>query len=254
MKLHLISDVHLNFGDLVLPGGADILIIAGDTIECDKTSLKKAKRFFEEELTKYPRVLVVMGNHEFYGCDLEEAKEHMSEALPNNAILLDDHVYEQEGWTFFGGTLWTDMNKGNPITSFYIRDYMNDFRRIKKSKQPYYAFKPQVAATEHARTLRFLDSAIHNKDKVFVITHHAPSYRSIDPKFANMHEANHAYASDLSEFILDLPQIKYWIHGHVHCTNDYKLGNTRVLSHPRGYAGYELPHGDVYYKPLELEI
>jgi hypothetical protein len=43
----------------------------------------------------------------------------------------------------------------------------------------------------------------------------------------------------LSEFILDRPQIKLWTHGHVHNVNDYMIGDTRVVSNPRGYEGYE---------------
>ena len=43
-------------------------------------------------------------------------------------------------------------------------------------------------------------------------------------------------ASDLSDFILDRPLIKYWLHGHIHATNDYMVGDCRVISNPRGYV------------------
>ena len=51
---------------------------------------------------------------------------------------------------------------------------------------------------------------------------------------------NGAYSSDLSEFIMDHPQIKLWTHGHTHDKFDYLVGNTRVVCNPRGYVGYEV--------------
>ena len=46
---------------------------------------------------------------------------------------------------------------------------------------------------------------------------------------------NGGYHSDLSEFILDHPQIKLWTHGHTHHPFDYVIGETRIVCNPRGY-------------------
>ena len=72
--------------------------------------------------------------------------------------------------------------------------------------------------------------------KLIVMTHHAPTFKSIHPKYINDRQLNGAYASDLSDFILDRPLIKYWLHGHIHATNDYMVGDCRVISNPRGYV------------------
>jgi hypothetical protein len=72
-----------------------------------------------------------------------------------------------------------------------------------------------------------------------VVTHHAPSKASIKPRYQGDHLMNGGYSSDLSEFILDNPQIKVWTHGHTHDHFDYMIGSTRILCNPRGYAGYE---------------
>jgi len=61
----------------------------------------------------------------------------------------------------------------------------------------------------------------------------------VKPRYRGDHLVNGAYSSDLSEFILDRPQIKVWTHGHTHDTFDYMVGTTRVLCNPRGYALYE---------------
>ena len=72
-----------------------------------------------------------------------------------------------------------------------------------------------------------------------VLTHHAPSKLSTHPYYADDTIMNGAYSSELSEFMLDNPEIKFWTHGHTHHTFDYQVGDCRILCNPRGYAGYE---------------
>ena len=56
-------------------------------------------------------------------------------------------------------------------------------------------------------------------------------------------QMNGGFYSDLSEFILDNPQIVLWTHGHVHQFFDYMIGTTRIVCNPRGYEGYEPDSG-----------
>jgi hypothetical protein len=74
---------------------------------------------------------------------------------------------------------------------------------------------------------------------VVVMTHHAPSKASTKPRYLNDTIMNGAYSSDLSEMILDNPEIKVWTHGHTHDQFDYMIGSTRIVCNPRGYKGYE---------------
>ena len=55
---------------------------------------------------------------------------------------------------------------------------------------------------------------------------------------------NGAYSSDLSDFILDHPEIKLWTHGHTHELFDYMIGSTRIVCNPRGYVNYERESND----------
>ena len=75
--------------------------------------------------------------------------------------------------------------------------------------------------------------------KYVVVGHHAPSFSSISAQYQGQTIMNGGYASDLSDFILDHPQIKLWTHGHMHQCFDYMIGSTRVVCNPRGYEGYE---------------
>lgn len=44
-----------------------------------------------------------------------------------------------------------------------------------------------------------------------------------------------AYASHLDAFIEEYEPL-LWIHGHIHHSQDYVIGKTRVLSNPRAYV------------------
>jgi hypothetical protein len=83
----------------------------------------------------------------------------------------------------------------------------------------------------------------------------APSKLSTHPRYAADVQMNGGYSSDLSEFILDRPQIAVWVHGHTHHDFDYAIGSTRIVAHPRGYVGYERGSQaeDPYY-PKVLDV
>ena len=63
---------------------------------------------------------------------------------------------------------------------------------------------------------------------------------------------NGGYSSDLSEFILDHPQIKLWTHGHTHEDFDYLIGSTRIVCNPRGYINYEASADKFTLKTVEI--
>jgi hypothetical protein len=116
-------------------------------------------------------------------------------------------------------------------------------------------FMPHDAYVEHNKTLEALQNGLYEwkqiDKKTIVMTHHAPTFQSVHPRYAG-DILNHAYATDLSELILDNPNIKYWFHGHMHDSIDYMVGECRVLCNPRGYNGYALNPN--FQQHFELEI
>jgi len=260
MRVNIISDLHLEFGDLYLPGG-DVLVISGDV--CESRTLRKyrydpnnllgdnghegkrldrAARFFQEECTKYRQVVYVMGNHEHYHTKFTKTWHEICAEMPDNVEVLEDQSLEIDGVLFMGATLWTDCNKGCPLTIQTLKNGMHDYRAITHMKNGIYRkLQPQDTMEAHMRTKEFFSNEMekHPDKKVVICTHHAPSFMSVDDHYKNEHYMNGGYASDLSEFILDRPQIKFWTHGHMHDTSDYMIGECRVICNPRGYKGYE---------------
>jgi Icc-related predicted phosphoesterase len=87
----------------------------------------------------------------------------------------------------------------------------------------------------HRKSLKWLqDSLLKNKlKKSVIITHHAPSKKSIPLSFQK-DILSAAYASNLDNFVADAGA-DLWIHGHIHHQLDYRMGKTRIICNPRGY-------------------
>ena len=249
MKLHLLSDLHLEFSPMELPGG-DILLLAGDILvaDClreertDRTATqhkKEAEDFFRNQCTKYNKVYYILGNHEHYGSELiDTAKIIRNYFTENNypVTLLENEIVElNDGYMLYGATFWTDYNRYNPIAMSVAENSMNDHRRIRHLEKPVRAEKLWLINTECRNSLKgYVEK--HKDKKFIVMTHHCPDLRSCHPKFGS-DVINYSYCNvGLSGFILDNPQITHWFHGHTHDSHNYMIGDCNVVCNPRGYA------------------
>lgn len=233
MRIHIISDLHLEFGETRFQAPkSDIAIVAGD-LEVGRRGLDWIKQQFCE----IP-VIYVLGNHEFYRQALPELTESMQqETLGSNIHLLENRAVEILGWTILGCTLWTDFAlRGSPIPSMQTAEAMiNDFRIIKFGNR---ILRARDAVGLHAISVAWLRQELpkHDPTRTIVVTHHAPSGKSEDPYYASS-PLSPSFVSNLDELILNCG-VPLWIHGHTHFNVDYRLGSTRVLSNQRGYPGH----------------
>jgi len=232
MKLHILADLHLEFGDFRLPDtDADVLVLAGD-IHTKERSIP----WLLEQAAGKP-VIYVLGNHEYYGKAYPKLLNTMrKETTGTNIHILENGSIEIDGVTFLGCTLWTDFKlMGNPMLAAYeAKQIVTDFRRIRVSPR-YSKLTPGDVVSIHRNSLNWLKSSVERSDhKAVIVTHHAPSLRSVPDCFkADIVTA--AFASDLDGFVEE-SGAKLWIHGHMHASSDYLIGKTRVICNPRGYA------------------
>ena len=248
MRLAIASDIHLDFGSYNIKNdqNADLLILAGDILPTNT--------FLETVSKEFPKTIMIMGNHEFYNDYYDSAESRIREMayqysnihfLEKECIIIDDI-------TFIGTTLWTDMNKRDPLTLIHMKRMMQDFNciRVKGGK----LFTANDSTEEHNKSLDYIKHCVAEKhdQKFVVITHHGPSFQSCHPKYKEHRMMNGAFYSDLDDFIIDSPQIKLWIHGHTHEPFDYMINETRIVCNPRGYVGYERQALDYVPKIVEL--
>jgi hypothetical protein len=199
-----------------------------------------------------------MGNHEFYNGKFYAGIDYMRDECAKfpNIYMLEQDTKIIDDVVFVGGTLWTNMNKRDPLTMHAIEGMMNDFRIIRNDFRSYAPMSALDVAHRHDKTLAYIKIVVEqNKDKKCVVVgHHSPSFQSCHPMYGSDTLMNGGYHSDLSEFILDHPQIVLWTHGHTHHPFDYKIGETRVVCNPRGYENEGYSEDTDWNPNILLEI
>jgi predicted phosphohydrolase len=239
--IQIVSDTHLEFTPdfRVTHTGADVLVLAGDI--CPAGYWPQQKAFFEDCAANYPLVLYVTGNHEYYGAEFPRVDQSLVEYLaylPNVQVLYNmPFVYNDI--TFVGSTLWTDLDNLDPLVYQQAVNYMRDYQNIYRDIANRHTITPTDTYNKFLDDFEFIDGCVTEAqtNNVVVITHHAPSSMSVPPKYRGgvYSSINPLFYTDLSEFILDNPKIKLWIHGHMHEAAAYEIGNTQVVVNPFGY-------------------
>lgn len=223
--------------------GADVVVLAGD-IANGVRGIEWAGQTFAGQPVVY-----VPGNHEFYNHDHAElvaAFRSTAEAAGIRFLDTDACTLDISGRSLrlLGCTAWTDYQLYGAEVAAATRtravELMYDHKRIRFGDG---LFRPEDAAGLHDAAIGWLDAELarpHDGPTV-VVTHHAPAPDSVAPRFQG-DSLSPAFASDLTALMRrHAPPL--WIHGHTHHNVDYRVGDTRVVSHQWGYPGEGLPMG-----------
>lgn len=257
MKISYLSDLHYEFQniyDFTKDKGGDVLILAGDINTADTLRLNRTDKdarssvrrmeLLKQKLTdKYKKVIYILGNHEYYRFTYEETlpalRKSMKELGFDNVSIVEDDCLIVDDVLFICSTLWSDFMKENPVSINACWNGMNDYRII-GSTTDYGAITPQFTLDKHKASKAFIQKTLqeNKKMKTVVVTHHGPTMKSLNPEHSG-NALDGAYCSDLSDVILDNPQIAYWVSGHCHTVDEYEVGSTKVVSNCRGYEGYD---------------
>lgn len=243
MKINLLSDLHLEFMPMQheVPTEANVVIIAGDIHPGVRGII------WAYENIGIPTVMVA-GNHEFYGkrilqkhyLKLQAKTDEMNElARDKRYHFLQNETIVIDGVRFIGTTMWTDFNLNNnqPMDMIYAQQVMNDYYQIHEESDIPQGKKlsPHTVLTEHHVARHFIRSELEKlfDGKTVVVTHHGPTELSIDADF-KAERSNAFYVSRLENLIFEF-EPALWVHGHVHRSVNYKIGDTKVITNPRGY-------------------
>jgi predicted phosphodiesterase len=267
-SFQILSDLHLEVGQqystFQIPVSAPYLVLAGDIGRfIDYLSYLA---FLKTQCSRFERVFLVPGNHEFYGIShgdgLELAKKLETEPdLDGRLILCHQRRFDVPGSdvSILGCSLWSHIPNDAQDA---VRMKVNDFKKINEWS---------VEAHNHAHQsdlewLRTEIEAIRDqqniptgdddertdgegnqvssqnqqskpaKRSILIITHHAPCKDGTsEPRLASS-AWNSAFATDLLTKSHEWQDVKLWIYGHTHYSTDFVKEGVRVLSNQRGYV------------------
>lgn len=235
MKVGVVSDLHLSRASQPAPAhDADVIVLAGDVARPAQAIA------WARELGR--PVLYVPGNHEYYGGSLPGVLRELRELAAGSQVqVLDQEEARIGGVRFLGATLWSDFlldgdGAGRDVAVREALEKMHDFRRIFVDEEQLALFTPLDSAALFQHHARWLQDRLQEPwpGPTVVITHHAPSALSIEPRFAGS-PLNACFASHL-DHLLGCDKAALWIHGHMHHSIDYEVRGTRVVCNPRGYV------------------
>ncbi|NMM28871.1 MAG: metallophosphoesterase [Glaciimonas sp.] len=238
MRLAILSDLHLTVAPMPVPDSdCDVLILAGDVAR-PQQAIDWARQLAVP-------VIYVPGNHEFYGASLSGTLSALrQQARGSNVHVLDLDAICIDGVRFLGCTLWTDFRlfPTDEMRAASVAEACQsnrDFSRITVGDSADTAdalFSPAVSRQIFDQSVTWLERKFAKpfNGSTVVVTHHAPSCGSINPKYADS-LLNACFVSDLDAHIARWnPAL--WVHGHTHDSYDYQVANTRIVCNSRGYA------------------
>jgi hypothetical protein len=270
VNIQLLSDLHLESNPYFKPRplpGADVLVLAGDIGSYQQGSLLTSLAIGDFGLARFSPlptaqggagwptpVLFVPGNHEYDGQEFDEADARLREACQRLGIVwLERECVRLQGVRFIGCTLWTDFDAlttsansrdpaapGRITLSEQLKMREKAFRAANFYLKKNHALRlgqPMLAEgvrEEGLRSQAWLRQAlaVPFDGPTVVVTHFAPSLLSADPRYG-LTPGSAGFCNSLDEL---LPLAKVWLHGHLHCPNDYVRQGCRVVANPLGYA------------------
>lgn len=290
MIIQLLSDLHFEFfkadtvhlGRIQIDPRADVVVMAGD-IDQGIYALKRAN---DIAMHCGKPVIFVPGNHEFYHMDIKETLKQFRKGIYGVHVLLGvefpdiqphEKSVEINGVRFCGGTLWTDFKlyQGSirlPTQNQAIeigQRALNDFRVIRNGNE---IFTASESVRYHEGAYRMINEVLDTpfNGKTVMVTHHGVHNSSIHPKYSpglyaldskkvlpgenTNWMSNPAFSSHLPEII---QKADLCLHGHTHESLDYLVGNTRVVTNPRGYPINmygNLRWENSFYEPQKLIV
>lgn len=255
MKIQYMSDLHLEFAENYnfikssdIPVTGDVLVLAGDTFLLNNTTIPRTN-FFKWASEHYKQVLMIPGNHEYYGNhDVMTRGLEWKWMIKENVGLYQNQVVRIEDTDFILSTLWSCIP---PTDGVYIRQCLNDFHQT--------LFDGHRLTIEdynqmHLFSLDFIKKSVVSSTAkhIVVVTHHLPTLKVVAAQHIGS-LLNSAFATELGNFIVD-SKINTWIYGHSHTNIDTTIGNTDIVSNQLGYVfNYEyLQNGFDFGKYVEI--
>jgi predicted phosphohydrolase len=188
----------------------------------------------------FTHVLLLTGNHEYYGSSIEETDRHILSEIngshkttvlneekrieeimtPNftNITFMNNNTFmihtEKGQYKIIGTTLWSDIPQ---FSRSEITSHISDYRLIEN-------FTPEKSTRLFHKNIEFIEENLSTYAKNIILTHHSPIY-----EITNIY--SYAFCSNCDRI---REKVDTWLFGHTH--RNVKEGN--AMSNCRGYKGY----------------
>ena len=254
-QLQLLSDLHLEteaFEPQPAPG-AEWLVLAGD-IDATWAGLSR--------FANWPvPVLMVAGNHEFDGRDVRRDWPALAQQCQRFGIRLlqrQRHIVSARDGTrvrFVGTLRWSDFDTFGAAGRARAERAGTYFLKKMAARRVCLALDVAGVRAEGLACRDWLETELRAPsvgawDRTVVVTHFAPSLRSADPRFGQ--QPGTASFCNADDDLIPLADL--WLHGHLHCRQDYLVDRpgrrpTRVVSQAMGLHSKGESKG---FEPLKL--
>jgi predicted phosphodiesterase len=255
VKIQLLSDLHLESHPeyFARPApGAQLLVLAGDIGSYQDGSRLTGEDFGLERFS--PRagwpvpVLYVPGNHEYDNLDFDETHARLRATCDRLGITwLEREVAVIDGIRFVGTTLWTDFDALARLPGQPPADTAQALKQREKAFRAANFYLTKAAARRSGELMlapQWRELGLQCQQwlrerllepfdgTTVVVTHFAPTLLSADPRYGLV-PGTAGFCNSLDDL---LPLARFWLHGHLHCQQDYEEQGCRVLANTLGYA------------------
>lgn len=194
--------------------------------------------FLEEQTSRYKTVLLVLGNHEFFGMNYEDGIDAairlaQEPSLSGRLVLLHQARWDSPSseTTILGCTLWSSISDDARDA---VRAKVGDYKHIAE-------WTVDEHNSAHEQDLAWLQQEVASIAKeaqqrqLVIATHHAPSLQDTSHP---QHVANPWTCSFATDLISthNWNGVKAWIFGHTHYCTDTNQNGIRVVANQRGYV------------------
>lgn len=221
------SDLHLENRDYYpkIPQKANNLFLCGDIGKINDNNFKE---FINYVSTKWEKIFIILGNHEYYlpQSHFTKIKQQFKKFYEsyNNIYFLDKDVVIFKELLVIGATFWSQSN-------IKIKNIINDFNKIKyfdAEKQRKFLINVEFINKIHNQEKRWLKEILHNvisytpKKKVIIMSHFPlTQYKTLHPIYNKQSiELKNYFANDFEKILFDFSNT-YGTHiiqlgGHTH--------------------------------------
>lgn len=251
-RFQIMSDLHLELGQQYylfdFPVTGSVLILAGNIGRL--IDYEPYLFFLQVQATRYQKVLLVLGNQEFYGLSydqgIETAKRLVNDPrLHPKVTLLHRNIWYDSYYRtiVFGCTLWSHMPRAFAEQQA-VGWRVSDYHRIRGwTVAANNAVHEEDAAWLHDCLRAMSNNSARNnnneqgppKRNVLVVTHHAPR---VEGTSAPGYAGNPWAAAFTSEVLgrMPLDRVRAWVFGHTEYTTEMAVDGMQLVSNQRGFV------------------